>query len=792
MSFEFLGSFLLNPWMLPGLVVLAIPPIIHLLNRRRYEVVDWGAMQFLQVSEVTRRRIFIEELLLMLLRMGLLALLVFALAGPFLTSPTVARLGPRVNRDVVLVFDGSYSMGSTGKGPTPFEAAREWALGFLDDLAPGDTVAVLQAKDVVVPIVPELTHDLAGVRERIRQMPQPAGGCDWRPAVKEAHTILAKSQRAEREIVILGDGQRHGWADKDSLFRWELLASELGYNKPQPPGALARPRLWVVNLAPDRNPNPPNWALAPLETNRPIVPVNRELTLRTAFDLRGQATYAPPHRVRLEIDGKWVRDLPPPRTAQLDNGKVPFAFSHRFTTPGSHLISVVLEPDPPAEERPAGYQPRDVVPGDNRQDFAVEVVQALPVLLVDGDPSPAPGTRATDVLRDALAPARDRTPVVQARVVPVHGFDPALLAAPAGARNADGTAAVRPRVLVLCNLPRLSESQQEAVAQFLADGGGVLVTLGGRVEPDAYNGLLHRNGKGWLPARLDGIEGSESRPQDAVRPAPGGSDHPALALFLDKPAGGQGPGRFPELGQARFPRWWKLTTPGRNSGGVTVALLRSATAEYPFLVESIDSNRAGRVLLSAVPLDGSWGTNLPQLPAFVPLIHEMVYYLAGARSAEYNLEPGQPLRYRLDAAASLEGYSLQTPNGDAKPLSTNPAEPNAFLARVDRQPQGAVLRHEGLRETGVHRLRTPESSIVYYVVRPRRAEESDLTPAGEEDRARVAQVLPGMKYQNDRSELAASWVSEGHRQEIWWWLLLGLVGLLCAEVWMTRRMVKRR
>jgi hypothetical protein len=781
MSYEFLSSFLLNPVMLVGLAVLAIPPIIHLLNRRRYEVVDWGAMQFLQVSEVTRRRIFIEELLLMLLRMGLLAVLVFALAGPFLTGATVARLGPRVNRDVVLVFDGSYSMGSTGKGPTPFEAAKEWALAFVDDLAPGDTVAVLQAKDVVVPVLAEPSHDLAQVRERIRQLPQPAGGCDWRPAVKAAHAILGHSQRAEREIVLLGDGQRYGWADKDSLFRWELLASELGYNKPEVPGALARPRLWVVNLAPDRNPNPPNWALTPLESNRPIVPVEREITLRTSMDLRGQTAYTPPHRIRLEIDGKWVRDLPAPRSAQLDNGKVPFSFGHRFTTPGSHLVSLSLEPDPPAEERPAGYQPKDVVPGDNRQDFAVEVVQAVPVLLVDGDTNPAPKSRGTDVLRDALAPARDRTPVVQVKVVPVNGFEPALLAG-----------ASRTRVLVLCNVPRLSEPQQEAVAGFLADGGGVLVTLGGRVEAEAYNVPLYRNGKGWLPACLDGTEGSESRPQDAVRPAPGGSDHPALQLFLEKPAGGQGPGRFPELGQARFPRWWRLTTPGRNSGGVTVALLRSATAEYPLLVEAVDSDRAGRVLLTSVPLDTSWGTNLPQLPAFVPLVHEMVYYLAGARSAEYNLEPGQPLRYRLDAAASLEGYTLQTPGGETRPLSTNPAEPNTFLAQVDRQPQGALLRHDGLRETGVYRLKTPEKDTVYYAVRPRRAEESDLTPATEEDRKEVDRRLPGMKYQNDRGELAASWVSEGHRQELWSWLLLGLVVLLCGEVWMTRRMVKRR
>src|SRR5436305_6826535 len=110
---------------------VAIPSIIHLLNRRRYEVVDWCAMQFLQVSEVTRRRLLIEELLLMLLRMGLIAVLVLALAGPYMDdSPLVS--GQRTNRDVVLVFDGSASMSFRGTGKSAHEQARDWATTFVE------------------------------------------------------------------------------------------------------------------------------------------------------------------------------------------------------------------------------------------------------------------------------------------------------------------------------------------------------------------------------------------------------------------------------------------------------------------------------------------------------------------------------------------------------------------------------------------------------------------------------------------------------------------------------------
>ena len=37
-----------------------------------------------------------------------------------------------------------------------------------------------------------------------------------------------------------------------------------------------------------------------------------------------------------------------------------------------------------------------------------------------------------------------------------------------------------------------------------------------------------------------------------------------------------------------------------------------------------------------MPLDNTWRTNVVELPAFAPLAHELVYYLAGARAATLN------------------------------------------------------------------------------------------------------------------------------------------------------------
>jgi hypothetical protein len=398
------------------------------------------------------------------------------------------------------------------------------------------------------------------------------------------------------------------------------------------------------------------------------------------------------------------------------------------------------------------------------------VLPALPVLLIDGGGRQPSGRRGTDFLRDALAPARDLTPVVLARVASYEELDADLL-------NADvKEVGTRPRVLVLANVPRLTAAQQEAVTAFLAGGGGVLVALGDRVDAKSYNEELFRAGQGWLPARLEEVSGDEAQPGRAPAPLPSSFFHPALDLFRDLPVAG--------LSDARFPRWWRLATPGRSSASVPVALMTSGD---PLLVER--GFRNGRVIVSAVPFDKAWRTNLTDLPAFVPLVHELVYYLAGARAAEHNLQPGQPIRYRPDSEDQVERLALQPPQGEAKPLRFENADSNAYPAQLIRSPQGPLVVCEGTRETGVYRILSGEQAT-YYVVQPD-ARESDLTPAGPEDRDKVARLVP-LKYEEDAAALKSALHETSARVEMWWWLLLGMLALLCSEVFMTRRMVKGR
>jgi hypothetical protein len=791
---------LLNALMLLGLAGLAIPPIIHLLHRRRFEVVDWGAMQFLQISETTRRRLLLEEILLMLLRMGLIGVVVLALAAPFVVSPPLGKvLGDRPNRDVVLIFDGSASMGYAGEDKTPHEAAKDWARGLVDELVPSDSVAVLLAHKQVVPVIGEPTHDLNLVREQIARLPSPNGSCDLPEAVREALRILNEtSHRPERDIIILSDGQRFGWADENSLFRWKLLASLLHDGTAMPP------RIWVVNLDANRSAHPPNWTLAPIRTGRNSAHIQEEIKFRTDLILFGQEKYTPPHRLQLEIDGrKQDSDLGDPKTAQAiprpivarspdPATTVPLRFQHKFEKRGSHLVSVMVEPDSPPENRPAKDPVKDRLAIDNRRDFSVEALPPIPVLLIDGEPrlgrsglATRPRKSGTDFLRGALSPELDPTPEVRARVVPVKEFDAAQLHRDVGPEVAGDSAGSKPRVLVLSNIAQLTPGQQEGVNQFLAAGGGLLVTLGSEVDEKHYNEELFRNSEGWLPARLDQIASAETLGEAPLggrpaNPLPVNFSHPVLERFRADPSG---------LAKAEFQRWWKVS-PASNS--VTVARL---SGQDPLFVEG--SSRPGRVLLCTVPLNPSWDTNLLGMAEFPVLAHEIVHYLAGLRegdygmrAADYNLRPGQPIHFRLEGE-SWNDLTLQRPEEEPLPLVfEGPRRSGIHRGQLLLTAQRPVVVYTETHAPGVYRLRTGEGRIYYYVVQPE-VEESNLDPCREQDWEKVREFLP-MTYVTDRDPRHSSLVGELHTQELWWWLLLGVIGLLCGELWMTRRIARGR
>src|SRR3989442_1572502 len=95
-----------------GVVLASIPIIIHILNRRRFKIVNWAAMEFLlRALRKNRRRLRFEQWLLLAVRCCVLLLLGLALARPVACNQqSLASLAGQRSGLHVLVIDNSYSM----------------------------------------------------------------------------------------------------------------------------------------------------------------------------------------------------------------------------------------------------------------------------------------------------------------------------------------------------------------------------------------------------------------------------------------------------------------------------------------------------------------------------------------------------------------------------------------------------------------------------------------------------------------------------------------------------------
>ncbi|REJ90601.1 MAG: VWA domain-containing protein [Planctomycetota bacterium] len=738
---------LLNGLMLLGLAAVALPVIVHLISKRKFDVVQWGAMQFLELGRRTRRRIRIEELLLMLLRIGMLAVLVFALARPWAQGGWLSSFSSSTKRDVVFVIDGSYSMGWEGKAVTPHAAAIQWAHELLAGFRGGDTVALLDARDAVRTVIDSPTSDFATVREKLDELPDPSGSSDLAAASTEAVKILSRTTNLTRHVIVLTDGQSLPWqpGNEAAWIRLDDLRTEPS----------VKPQIWVVDVAGRDTRNLDNFSVDRIELSREMTVPDFPIRIRTSVHQSGGV--ATRRRVSLEVNGQRLDE----KTLQINvpaNGSTPVEFEHRFPTVGSYVVSVVLDPDN--------------LPGDNRADAAVVVQDGVPVLLVDGDPQLDPVQSETFFVKAGLTPLGNRSPWVSARVVDHRDFDAADL---------EGRS-----VVFLCNVPDIDEAQQAALEDFVGHGGGLVFAPGDRVNQASYNSM-HNAAEGLLPLKL-----VETDTEEAHTLRPINVDSESLqALWLS--------GFRTESGidfvRSRFATWWRLdatAAPPAPDGesaieGATGVDALSGLREYgpPVIQARLETGDplvvarqygAGMIVQLAVPLDADWST-LPSRNDFVPFLHELVFRLAGQSSGR-NVEIGMPLQLEITSEETAQQWSFTGPGDrhyDARPAGDD-QRPLAELPRTDlagvyrAHPQGDENREE------------------FFVVNFDRS-ESDLAPLEQLDRQQLAGE-DRITFVDTVDEFMEATRGEASRTELWWLLMLAVLGILVFEVVMTRRLVQ--
>ncbi|MFN9039288.1 MAG: BatA domain-containing protein [Planctomyces sp.] len=761
---------LLNPLLAIGAGALLIPLLIHIFNRSRFRTIEWGAMHLLEsVISQNRRRLRIDQLILLLIRCLIPAVLAFCLARPVLTGGGLLGDAPVA---LAVVLDNSYSMEAADPGGTRFTAAVESACRVIGELPRGSQVAVVLTGGRPTPLFDAPLADLQTVIRRLRQQKPGLGASDIPGSLELAADLLESMPAVRRQMLVLSDYQPADWS---TLSGGPAAALQKRLQSSDIPTQLLL--LAGTPLQPDARPD--NITVESLQLPQQPIGVGQEFSVQARLkSYSGRDLDAA--SVALTLDGQPVSTV---QTALKSGGTAEVLFRCRSDVAGSHVLTVAVTAD-------------DLLPTDNQRSAVIDLLDTVRVLLIDGDPGSQPLQSETDYLAVALTPwTFGRVPLtdlLQTQVIPPAQLTEAALQ----------TA----RVVVLANVPRLTDPQTEWLTAWVRGGGSLLISAGNRLDIEWHRTKLWNDGAGLLPSawgelRGAGDAGQAATPAPAAPASPAGprtarivsqrSEHPALAFFND-PANG-------DLSTAEIRRWHVLTATAATetqAGTATAAILDSGD---PLLLERRLGD--GVVLQLATAVDTDW-SDLPLRPFYVPLMQQLVATLAVQIQPPRNLSAGSaavalfypPTAADADpavaakAAATAPPPPQNTPTDTATPLpAVTLVDPLGARSTLPSRVQGRWLAAEttATQRPGIYLMTLPDGRPAHFAVQTDAA-ESDLTlldPQQQQDRA---QQLNAVLLTSAEDWLEAD-RRQRHGQEIWPWVLAGLLLLMCLEVVLQQR-----
>jgi len=180
-------------------------------------------------------------------------------------------------------------------------------------------------------------------------------------------------------------------------------------------------------------------------------------------------------------------------------------------------------------------------------------------------------------------------------------------------------------------------------------------------------------------------------------------------------------------------------------------------------------------------------------PDFVPWAHELIFHLADADSGARNVHPGEPIVLELNPIppADVATLSVTTPGGLQGPSHRRDRQRSATVTRNDGR---ALAQLDDTNEPGLYQIllpRPPGGSAFATVAAD--ARESDLRFLEPAETTALARDWP-LSFEAEPDRLAGRLFAAGRggRHEIWQYLVLATIAGLCAEIWLTRQLVKSR
>lgn len=719
-----------------GLPLVSVPVIIHLLHRRRRDIIQWGAMRFLVEATTRRRRVWrIEDLLLMLLRAAVVAVVVLALARPLLQS---ALFGASGTRDVILVLDTSMSTARGNGGRSVFETQLDEVDRLIDDLKESDLLRVVLASsgpEWLAPVgIPMSAGPKREVRSNIHNLEPTLASADMMASLQRVIEVEASDERATRVIVVVTDGQSHGWR-AGAADGWRGL-SEKAKETTQPT---------MVNVMrvgdPDRAFD--NLAVESVACSRALVGSDETVVLTASVRNTGDSV-SDSTLLSWETEEESLGVTVVPALDQGESTNVSIEYS--LSAPGLYPLNCRLKRS-------------DELGLDDGGRLIMEAIDEARVLVVDGNPEAGPLKTKTGYLLAALGGTLNEDESDWNSVFRPHVVDLSEL------QNEEFT---EYRCVVLADVPSLPTKTLEDLVAFVQKGGGLWITLGDKTDRAFFNEAFFADGAGLSPLPLEDAIGDETDRERFVSLYPPSPNHPATRLLADV--------ERLDIHRAHVYRRHRFL---QRDGDEAVSVLLTTEAGEPLVIENVVGR--GRVIVQGVPLGADW-SNLPACQSFVVMVHEWLWYLIEPTATQWNLNVGETLALTVPGESFEPEATVTTPRGSATSIEAGTRQDEwtySFSQTFFPGDYTLTLKEKN----GVTR------EFLFFVRRD--VDESDLT-ALNEDEMDLLTTVAGLSFvENPLTETKTSEVAPPS-EPLWPWLLILLLVIMIVELTLAGRLTRRR
>ena len=599
-------------------LVLVIPLAIHLWRRRYQRVVAWSAMRFLQAAQKqVQQRVRLRRLWLLLLRVAMLGLLIFAIADPsteYSQFPQYLRGSTGTHH--VLLLDTSYSMGAVGESEgvsaSAFELARQKAIKYVQQLPQGDVISIVTISSRDRPLIEQPVFDRQEIIAELAALELTNRSGEALNAITLAAELAERSRAAMQDIVmtryaIFSDFQRDSWHGVTP----EKVSRIIGASG-------------KIEYFDCRQPYLHNLAVEDLNVEYPAGPFGTQVAFRAQIK-NYSPTKSQSVTVTWSIEGRVVQReqvvLAPSElvTVRLDDQNLKL---------GQQQAKVHIASVPAAQS--------DSLLSDNTRWVVFSTAAKFQVLAVTGR------YRSEELLVTALVPtASARWPVQITTINEGELIDQGL---------------AQYDMIALCNVKQISSAELDQLHAYVTAGGTLFLCPGDRIDIDNYNRSFARSSKFRFPLQWQQVV-EDSNVQIQLDK----TSHAITKLFADNPANG--------IEATPISTYIKCVALGTDS---VQPILVLNNGDPLYLLGAVGS---GHVFILTTSIDpsqktGKW-SDLGSWPSFLPLVHESLAHVARLGGHNQNHTTGSILFEQIDLSRSLDDLQIQvrTPSGQQKPIS---------------------------------------------------------------------------------------------------------------------------